>query len=77
MVLLMLGIAVGIEVAYASAWKTNGYSVSTLAKFGSPQFLGVSESPRVESQYLTCRFPVLPPSPRHLALGSLLPRRQS
>ena len=44
MILLMLGVAVGIEVAYAFAYQMNGYSVTPLSNFGSPQFFGVSAS---------------------------------
>ena len=40
----MLAIAAAIEVAYAYAWKMNGYSVDLLAKYGSPQFFSVSLS---------------------------------
>ncbi len=73
----MLAIAAGIEVAYAYAWKMNGYSTDTLAKYGSPQFFAVSPS-FPESHYSTYpSSPVLPSRPRHRALRSLLPHRQS
>lgn len=44
MVFLMLGVAAGIEVAYAFSYEMNGYSVTPLSNFGSPQFYGVSAS---------------------------------
>lgn len=44
MIALMLAVAVAIEVAYFFSYKLNGYNVDLLAKYGSPQFFGVSAS---------------------------------
>lgn len=59
----MLAIAAAIEVAYAYAWKMNGYSVDLLANYGSPQFFAVSPSlSRVtlpDSSFLQSFLPVL------------------